>query len=383
MVTTAEILKKAARPLEFPNKDQKFWWDATAHSLAELLARSGYTEEEQAAHLAWYRRFIPHTLGPRPVVGKPYTFVPGPVFDGSPVEHSINWKEKSKSKRLVRFTVGPASFEQADDQDPFSQDEVRRFLECQMDAVPGLSLERFNTVCENLFIKPENYASLIARIPDYTPRVQAWVAFDLVPTPMAKVYFVPMLKWLETGKTLNEIAFETTIACNTEKNGSFDAPVAFTKKYFDSFPVETRPRVEFMAIDCVDSPSSRIKHYVRTKANTFNKVVDLYTLGGSLKSEDIDAGISALRELWPLIFRLDVSPEELGDAEVWPTGGPGAGAAIEMRPGQEEPEVKIHWPVRLINGTDEQLADSLATYFRQRGHGEFADNYKSDLKAAL
>jgi hypothetical protein len=70
------------------------------------------------------------------------------------------------------------------------------------------------------------------------------------------------------------------------------------------------------------------------------------------------------------------------NVEVFPKGSY-CGYAIEMKPGQAEPQVKIHMPVRKIDGTDAQLCQSLSTWFAARGHGELAASYRTDLEAAL
>jgi DMATS type aromatic prenyltransferase len=167
--------------------------------------------------------------------------------------------------------------------------------------------------------------------------------------------------------------------CNG-KYGSFDAAMALFDAYLETFTSGAAPVVEMVAIDCVDSPSARIKMYLRTSVDTLAKAKDMYTLGGRLSGDSVDAGLKALGELWPILFRLDGS--DIENSRVLPDGSY-CGYAIEMKPGSAEPEIKIHIPVRKIAGTDAQLCASLSTWFKQRGHGEFAAAYKDNLAAAL
>ncbi|KFA70283.1 hypothetical protein S40285_08212 [Stachybotrys chlorohalonatus IBT 40285] len=368
----------------FPDEDQRFWWTATAPSLARLLVSCKYSTEQQAAHLEWYRRFIPKALGPRPIPGRKGLFVPCPVFDGSACEHSINWKEHSSS-RVVRFTIEAVGREAGSWRDPFNQDETRRMLVSMLGVVPGLSLKRFDTFARRLFITQEGYAELTPRIPNGTPLSQAWTAFDLLHGGvMAKVYFMPILKMIETGKSTNDLVFDTVRDCNSKEYGTFDGPISLLQDYTTSFtaaPYDV-PVVEMVAIDCIDSPNSRIKLYLRTAANTFHRVKDMFTLGGRLSGPELDEGVAALVEIWPILFRLDPRAVDIENLEVFPRGSY-CGCAIEMKPGQKNPETKIHIPVRKIAGTDAQLCESLATWFRKRGHAEFASQYKTDLESAF
>jgi DMATS type aromatic prenyltransferase len=221
------------------------------------------------------------------------------------------------------------------------------------------------------------------KTPADTPLSQAWVAFDLLRGGgggfMAKVYFMPILKMIETGRESKALVFEAVKACDGP-HGSFDAPVAMLAGYMASFPAGEGPVVEMVAIDCTDSPGSRIKIYLRTSVNTLARAKWAFRLGGRLTGEVIDQGIAALEELWPILFRL--GSEDVDEIKVFPDGSY-CGNAIEMRADRAAPEVKLHIPVRKINGTDAQLCASLSEWFKRRGHGEFAARYRSDLEAAL
>lgn len=376
-----------ARDLGFANQDEEFWWRATAPSLSCLLASCQYTEDDQLSHLRWYHRFIISALGPRPIPGKKPLFQPCPVFDGSACELSINFKERSQA-RTVRFTIEATGLEAGTAADPFNQDATKRLLLDMAAAVPGLDLKHFDMFVDSFFLPPSVADSLVPRLPAGTPLSQVWVAFDLLRGGklMAKVYFMPILKWIHTGvPTTKELVFAAARKCSGNY-GAYDAPIALLDSYLESFLRGERPSVEMVAIDCADTPDSRIKVYLRTGANTLARAKDLLSLGGRLSGElALLAGLEALTELWPILFRLSTDDDEIADMEsfeVFPKGSY-CGCAIEMRPGREIPETKLHIPVRKIRGTDAQICKSLAAWFAKRGHVEFAAAYKTDLETAL
>ena len=365
---------------ELPNEDQNFWWRATAPSLCRLLASCGYTKEDQVSHLRWYREYVIGSLGPRPIAGQKAIFQPCPVFDGSAVEHSINWKERSRDQ-TVRFTIEAVGYQAGTPSDLCNQEASKELLRRLAEDIPGLDLTRFHIFAEQLFVPPETAPTVLARA-GRTPLSQIWIAFDLLRGGglLTKVYFMPILKWLETGIPTKQLVFDAVRKCNG-RHGTYDAPVALLDDYLASFPPERAPVIEMVAIDCVDSPGARIKCYLRTGVNTLRKAKHQYTLGGRLRGEIVEEGVRALKELWPILFRLN-GEENIEDEEVFPAGDY-CGCAIEMKANCAEPETKIHIPVRKIAGTDAQLCAALAAWFERRGHGGFAAEYNSHLEAAL
>lgn len=228
----------------------------------------------------------------------------------------------------------------------------------------SVSLKRFELFAERLFIKKEDALELAVRIPSGTPRSQVWMAFDLLRDGgvMAKVYFMPVLKMIQSGVETKTLVFEAARAC--EEYGSFDQSIRVLEGYFGDFGEGLGPVVEM----------------VGTSVDTLAKAKKAFSLGGRLKGEEIVEGIKALEELWPILFRIDASEAE--EATIFPPGSY-CGNAIEMKPGAAFPEVKLHIPVRKIEGTDAQLCESLSKWFARRGHGEFAASYKKELQAAL
>ncbi|KXX74882.1 7-dimethylallyltryptophan synthase [Madurella mycetomatis] len=364
--------------------DHEFWWQATGTSLQSLLESCRYDAANQAAHLAWYRRFIIPALGPRPRPGVEPAFKPCPTADGSACELSINWAER-RQQRIVRFTIEATDAAAGTPADPFNQEATLRLLRGMASDMPGsIDLERFEHFVRGFFLLDADAArAVLPRLPAGAPRSQAWVAFDLLPSGrvMAKVYFMPLLKCIQVGTPANRLVRDV-IASARDGHGGFSAPLDIFERYTQSFANKRNgPKVEMIAIDCVDSPASRIKMYLRTSVTTLAGARDAYTLGGRLDGEAVEAGLEAMGQLWRILFRLDTHGD-IDDVEVLPAGSY-CGFAVEMKPGRARPEVKMHIPVRKIEGTDAQLIESLSSWFRCQGDGEFASSYRGYLEKAF
>jgi DMATS type aromatic prenyltransferase len=360
--------------------DATFWWQTTGLPLSRLLAVSDYTEPDRQSHLAWYRHFVAPALGPRPVPGVRPLFQPCPVYDGSPCELSTNFKERSP-QRTIRFTIEATGRDAGTPDDPFNQAETTRLLGAMAGHVACLDLHQYEIFSRALFFSPEDAQALLPRVAPGTPLSQVWLAFDLLRGGggiMAKVYFMPILKWIETGTETKDLVFAAARACT--RHGSYDAPV----RLLDGFLVAGAGAfvVEMVAIDCIDSPDARIKVYLRTNVNTLARAKHVLTLGGRLSGPLVEEGLAALSELWPILFRLGEGGVDAETAEIFPSGSY-CGCAVEMKAEREEPETKLHIPVRKIEGTDAQICESLAAWFDKRGHAGFAATYKKNLERVL
>lgn len=380
----AEIVKRVAEAQPLNNEDQEFWWQATGKTFGILLEKSGYTPEQIQHHLTWYREQIPASLGPRPVPGKKFPFTTGPIRDGSNVEFSINWKEKSKGKRRIRFTVGAVDDKAGTEADRFGQKETGRLLErMKQKYIPDLSTKRFEIFNDHFFIKKEDEAAALAKIPSDIPRVQIWVAFDIQPDLNAKVYYVPFNKTLETGKHSNTLFFEA--AADSSRDGlDFSPGVNTLKAYIDSKEHDYKPVSHLISLDCAEGPDARIKAYVSSMARSLKDSIDLWTLGGRVTGPEVDEGIKALTQFWPIFFGIDPNTPDLENLQLFPEWL-GMQTSIEIKSDSAIPDLKLQFPTDAIEGgiTDGKLADRLADYFRIRGDPEYADTFKADMQESL
>jgi DMATS type aromatic prenyltransferase len=143
--------------------------------------------------------------------------------------------------RTVRFTIEATGSQAGTADDPFNQEESKAMLRKMATEVPDLDLELFEHFSNQLFLPAEVAGSLRPGIPAGTPLSQVWVAFDLLPgKQMAKVYFMPILKWMHTGVPTKSLVFEAARTSNA-KYGTYDAAIVLLDSYLESFPAGESP----------------------------------------------------------------------------------------------------------------------------------------------
>ncbi|CAP61924.1 uncharacterized protein PODANS_5_1815 [Podospora anserina S mat+] len=259
----------------FDDDSKEFWHETTLLPFIKLLQSSGYSNQDIVIHSKWYEplprllpsfyrwarltrvstrynRFIP-ALGGRPQSGKKPIFNARIMADGSPMELSVNFKETS-NVRTVRFTIEATVPEAGTPIDPYNQEQTTRLLHDMTKSIPSIHLGQYNTFIRSLFLPASTAPSLLPKVPHETSLSQAWVAFDLAHGGdiMAKVYFMPFLKWLHTASSpsaavsTKDITFDVARQCDGTY-GSYNHPIALLDSYLCSFPSgPSRPTVQMV-----------------------------------------------------------------------------------------------------------------------------------------
>ncbi|KAK4204644.1 aromatic prenyltransferase [Triangularia verruculosa] len=367
---------------------QEFWHEVTALPLIKLLQSSGYSNEDIETHTKWYTGFILPALGRRPQTDKKPLFNARITADGSPVELSVNFKETSVA-RTVRFTIEAIGPEAGTLTDPYNQDETTRLLQAMTKSIPSVHLGQYDTFTQGLFLAASTAPSLLPKVPAGAPLSQAWVAFDLAHGGgiMVKVYFMPFLKWLHTASSstvaTKDLVFDIARGCNGPY-GSYDHPIALLDAYLGSFSAgSSEPTVEMVAIDCIDSPSARIKCYLRTGVASLQGAKEVMTLGGRIKTDDTELTLQLLGELWAVLFRSKIAFGEDIETKSVLNGEAYCHLAVEMKPGfPGSIETKLHIPVNKVGGgglSDEVICAGLGEWFAKRGHEGFGGGYRKEL----
>ncbi|KAK8037823.1 Indole prenyltransferase tdiB [Apiospora marii] len=391
--TTHSALDAVNNEIACDREDREYWWATLSPSLAALLERCEYSEQDQQYYLSWFHQHIAPALGPRPRYGKPF-YSSGLTHDNTPLEFSQNWKENS-SAQLVRFTIEPVTRASGSAGDPFNQKTARDVLGRIAQDVPGggVDLKRFDHFFRETFVPYEASEEIAAKLQPGQARARVLLAFDLDHGAglAAKAYFVPQLKATHTGVSQKQVVFDALRKYQTSA-GTYEPSVAALESYLGSLAAEGRPEPEpfLVAIDCDDKPRSRLKVYLnRTSVDTLAKAKHMFTLGGRLAGGPNMA--ECLRQIdawWSHVFGVssETGPEG-ADKEVLPAN-PGCVFALEMFPspeGSREPdmEVKLHIPAWLIGKTDAELGEMLARWFGDHGHGKFSARYLQDLEYAF
>ncbi|KAJ8108563.1 hypothetical protein OPT61_g8088 [Boeremia exigua] len=380
------ILDQVNQEVRSNSEDEAFWWHILSEPLASLLQANQYSTEVQLHYLRWFQKCIPSALGPRPIDGKPY-YGSWITHDLSPLEYSLNWKEKS-AKQIIRFTIEPVARQAGTAADPLNQLSAKEFLTGLSSDLPDLDLARFNQFLDATNVPNDGVEDANAKHPAHFPRTRVWVAFDLEHsgTPVAKAYFLPHWLAIQSGVSTNTIVSDTVRACKGSDGLSWSGSMAVIDSYLSTFTrPEDAPQMVLLSNDCVvDTPDSRLKVYFRCSTDTLNKVKDVFHLGGLLKGSNIAVSLKAISELWCHLFGLDSSDPAAADKVC--IGEHKCHFVYEMRPDKSsEPDmdVKFHIPMWQLGKTDTEISDLLASWFASHGHSDLAARYQSDLKAAL
>ncbi|KAK6210532.1 hypothetical protein LQW54_006140 [Pestalotiopsis sp. IQ-011] len=380
------VFDQVNREIQSYDEDQTYWWTMLGRSLSALLKSSQYAKEEQLYYLRWYQQWIPYSLGPKPVGGNAY-YRPTFTHDGSPLEYSLNWKEK-KAHQTVRFTTEPCFREAGTVADPLNQLTAKRLLVAMAKDVTSIDLVRFDSILAETNVPDEDADVILSKLPPGVARARVLVAYDLEQGEVvAKAYYNPMIRAIHSGTSTKTVVFDAIRKCNGS-HGSYDESIGVLRDYLDSRDALDGPQVFLLANDCItDSPASRIKVYVSTPVTTLAAALDAFNMGGKLTGSTTEAGLEAVRLFWRHMFSLNSSDSNIENKEVLPPGSRCV-FVYEMRPtdpGQQgaDIEVKMHMPGPWLGDTDAKVCQVLSSWFQNHGHPDFAARYQTDMASAF
>ncbi|GES66008.1 7-dimethylallyltryptophan synthase [Aspergillus terreus] len=379
----------SALPLPTPASDTGFWWRETGPLMSKLLARAKYPLYTHYKYLLLYHTHILPLLGPRPRLGNSTQLSPSNApwrsfltDDFSPLEPSWNVNGRSESQSTIRLGVEPVGFEAGTTADPFNQAAVTQFMHSYDATEVGATLTLFERFRQDLFVGPDSYAGLSAKIPGGEHTTQSFLAFDLdAGRVTTKAYFFPILMSLKTGKSTMRVISDSILrlAMNSEVWGvQTIAALSVLEAWMASH--DGAAKAEMVSVDCVDEAESRIKIYVRIPQTSLRVVKEAYSLGGRLTDENTAKGLELLDELWRTIF--GVVDEE---AELPRNHHRTAGTIFnfELRPGKWFPEPKVYLPVRHYCESDVQIANRLQLFFGKLGWQDLERAYCKHLEELL
>lgn len=379
----SSLFDQVSRETKTHDDDGAFWWGMFGQSLATLLNANQYGEDEQLYYLRFLRQWVVRALGPRPVAGKPY-FPATLTYDGSPLELSLNWKEKVG--QTVRFTTEPSTEKAGTAADPMNQLAAQSLLTAMAKDVPGIDLTRFHLFLEATGVPDAAAEEVWAKFPPL-PRCRVLLAYDLEKGAIGtKAYFNPVHRAIFQGTSTKTVVFDAIRKCNGPY-GSYDVSVEALDACMSSNPAPDGPQIFLLAHDCVpDSAASRNKVYVSFPTTSLAAALDAFSLGGRLTGSATEAGLEAIKSFWCHLFGLDpAAPDVMKD--VLPAGNR-CSFVYEMRPSppdRQDPniEVKMHMPASWLGETDAEVSQVLSTWFQKHSSSDLAARYQSDLASTL
>lgn len=348
----------------------------TAPLVRTLLLHARHDHAQAESQLHFLRDVVVKHMGPRPLPSGLPGWKSFCTDDFTPFEPSVNFDQ---TKTTVRYSFEPISKDAGSPADPFNQNQVSLAMDAIGKCQPGLGMEIFNHFKNACFLNEQEESTARDLVPDGEHMTQSFLGLDLEGSAVSvKAYFFPILKALATGRTNQSVLFEAVEALPL-----FRAALKPLIEYLEDLPVTERPRIEMLAVDCVDPRQSRIKIYARTAKTSLRAVEDVYLLGGRIATAENRAALDAVRELWPLVFDTDLGHNDDTDLASSSHRTSGMILNFELRPGQTSPTPKLYLPVRHYAKSDMKIASGLAIYFRRRGWHNNARSYVESLRSAL
>jgi DMATS type aromatic prenyltransferase len=380
-VATPKPWETLGSVLGFTNEDQKFWWTYTAPVLGKFMAKADYNVAQQYSFLSWFHNFILPALGPSPAEGKERTWRAQCTPNASPFQPSWNIQN---NKSTVRFTIEPISFNAGTREDVFNHAAGVDLVKKLSASMPDMETSWFDHCVKELYVSKDTINMILAvkGIPKAKPPT-VFIAFDLLEKAIeTKAYFFPHMRAFLMGVTQGELVINTVKGFNEEgidMNPGLDA----FEEYLRSGGSATHRNVEMLAIDCVEKSRARAKIYVNSFNNSYNKIKDIYTMGGRLNDKATVDSLEPLKDLWRLLY--DMPETDFEDIEIPNIMHPRSCFVIgfEFKSGEPLPVAKIYFPMWHYAKNDNQISTALTAFFVKQKWQKMADSYTSDIADIL
>ncbi|RYP93155.1 hypothetical protein DL770_000729 [Monosporascus sp. CRB-9-2] len=363
---------------EFANEEQRLWWHSTAPMFAEMLYTAGYDVYTQLRYLGVYKKHIIPFLGIYPTNDRS-RWLSILTRYGTPFELSLNC-----SHSLMRYTYEPISSATGTPRDPFNTHAIWESLQRLMTIQPDIDTEWFSYLKNDLTLNSEESAYLLEKdMVGNQIRTQNKLALDLKGgTFMLKVYIYPALKALATGKSVQELVFDS-VRRLSQQYPTIRPSFSMLEDYVRSRngPSSTAS-TRLISCDLVDPNKSRIKIYLLERMVSLDAMTDLWTLGGRRNDSSTIAGLEMIRELWDLLKippGLRSYPEPYLPLGTIPDERLPSMANYTLHHDDPIPEPQVYFTVFTMN--DMEVCDALQTFFKRRGWRDMARKYKNSIKA--
>ncbi|KAI9149054.1 4-O-dimethylallyl-L-tyrosine synthase [Paramyrothecium foliicola] len=364
--------------LRLLNPNGSAWNDEVGSMLTEMLTMAGYAKHSTRLHAEFFRTAIASSLGFHPEATKaPQTWKSFMTDDNTPVEVSWAWGNSAVLPK-VRYSVEPISTWAAQGVDLINTAANARLLAESLNVSRDMDLYlhgHFQSLLTSQDWTQDNQDLCGPEV----PQSQVFAAFDLMENEATvKQYYIPGRRAATEGTSNWEVVKESIRklpAPAAPLLTSFDCFVDF----LESFPAESQPTVEILAIDCLCPTKSRLKIYVRSRETSLRSCLDMLALNGRApKSAEED---DALRELWHSVFGLD--PETYNENDELPEKKARTGGLLfyyELKANGKIPKSKVYLPVRHYAQNDDQVARGVSDFLEKRGKKLTTGSYYDSLK---
>ncbi|KAJ6050361.1 uncharacterized protein N7446_005401 [Penicillium canescens] len=357
--------------------DQLLWWHSVAPMFAEMLNLVGYDIHSQYKILGIFLKHVIPFLGVYPTRMNDRWFSVLTRY-GTPFELSLNC-----SHSTVRYTYEPINAATGSLKDPFNTHAIWDALDRLVPLQNGIDLEFFRHFKNDLTVNDQDAAYLMERkLVRGHIRTQNKLALDLKGGDfMLKVYIYPALKSLATGKSIQDLMFDSVhrICC---RYPTLTAPLRTLEDYVNSRGPSSTASPRLFSCDLCDPRQSRIKIYLLELNVSLEAMEDLWTLGGRRSDKFTLTGLEMIRELWDLIqlpTGLRGYPEPFLQLGSIPNEQLPLMANYTLHHDDPMPEPQIYFTTFGMN--DSRVTDGLVAFFDRHGYTRMAQTYRDSLRA--
>jgi DMATS type aromatic prenyltransferase len=362
-----------SRYMTFPSLGQHDWWRKTGPTLGKMLRDAKYDICQQFQYLYLFGTHIIPMLGPFPSV-RPglYRSVLGGL--GS-LEFSQNF---TQSQRTVRVAFEPTSHAASTGEDPCNRRMVNEALSRLKCLSPQTDLQLYYQLMSELTLADEEERILSNRneLETQPGKTQSILALDLKGGDIAvKLYLYPGLKSAATGTPISQIVFDSVR--KVDHKGVFSDSLALIEDFLRTVPPTIS--LHFLSCDLVALRNTRFKIYIAEFQVDFERITDIWTLGGKLQDQETLTGLGMLRELWEAL-KIPEGKRSRVERPTMPGDPPDLLPLLfnfEIQPHKHPPQLKIYFPLTGVN--DLTIATSLTQLFSRWGWSEHAHSYSRDL----
>ncbi|KAL3488643.1 putative dimethylallyl tryptophan synthase [Aspergillus germanicus] len=373
-VPVPRTYETVSKYLLFPNIDEKEWWVATGPRFSKMLADAKYDIHHQFGYLQLYASHILPFLGPFPK-SRPdlYLCVLGGL--GS-LEFSQNF---TKAGATVRMTFEPTSYTASTGEDVCNRGTSDEFLRRLKRVSPKIDLGLYHELLNKLTVTDTEERLLVERdmLAGQEVRTQTMVALDMKNGGIgAKIYFVPILKGIITG-TPTWTMMQNAVR-SVDRDGLFTEGLANTIAYLDNAPDTVYQ--DMFSFDLVEPTETRFKIYLSEFQIDFDRITDIWTLGGKIQGEETDHGLALLKELWDsLEIPVGTRPPPTKPVPVLPPDRLPIVVNLEITPNSSWPQPKIYFALPGLNGL--AVATAVEKAFRKWGWEDHASSFIGNLRS--
>lgn len=359
---------------DFPSYDQEQWWQDTGHLFGRFLAVAGYGVHAQYRYLLFFIKHLLPALGPYPLRWRS-TITP----TGLPIEFSLNFQEHGRP--LARIGFEPLSYLSGSAKDPYNQIAVGDLL----NQLAKVRLHDFDTQIFghfmndfNLSRKEEDALQKRGGINGQsTVRSLGAFGLDLKDGEVGvKGYVFAGLKNRATGIPVGQLISDSVHKLQPEMHCWEAFSILNEYMYEDNGWNE----YSFISWDCVDVTRSRLKLYGVHTAVNWQRIKDMWTLGGQIASSPTNkTGLELLERMWSLL--------QITEGDRHYQGGfaddhGGRTSPIiwnyELNKGNPHPVPKFYLPVHGEN--DLWMAECITEFFTSLGWEDHAREYPDLLR---